>query len=220
MPRRHYVRSHYRQGHLVNGHMRGGGNPVSDMAGCFVYLLIAILYVVSNHPRFLFSVVFILIIYFLSRYIFKIKYQRKIMGSQTRSPLIVVQEKKSNSLNSVLSLSASNAQSLARPVQTTATHEIVYWTFVFNNRKFKFPNTASRLRVGRNPDNELVLNDPSISGYHALIEVKGDALEVIDFGSTNGTTVNGSRLNANQPMQVRSGDYLQFGLRVAQVRKS
>jgi FHA domain/zinc-ribbon domain len=139
---------------------------------------------------------------------------------QMRRPAEAVQEKESGSANSALSLSASNAQSLVQPIQVTKTHKIVRWALVFDNQVFELPKSVSPLRVGRNSDNELVLNDPSISGYHALVEIKGDALEVADLGSTNGTTVNGSRLNANQPRQVQSGDYLQFGLRVAQVRKS
>src|SRR5262249_35897291 len=45
------------------------------------------------------------------------------------------------------------------------------------------------LDVGRDCDG-LLLADPEVSRRHARLEAKGDALTVVDLGSTNGTTVN------------------------------
>ena len=57
------------------------------------------------------------------------------------------------------------------------------------------------LRIGRNADNEVQLNDDAVSGRHAEIRVKPSAymegyMEVWakDLGSTNGTVVNGKRI--------------------------
>ena len=54
------------------------------------------------------------------------------------------------------------------------------------------------LRIGRNLDNDVRLDDSTVSGYHAVITVKPspymDELNdvfVDDLGSTNGTLVNG-----------------------------
>ncbi len=57
------------------------------------------------------------------------------------------------------------------------------------------------LRIGRNGDNEIQLNDDAVSGRHAEITVKPSAymdgyMEVWarDLNSTNGTIVNGKRI--------------------------
>jgi hypothetical protein len=66
--------------------------------------------------------------------------------------------------------------------------------------------------VGRHPDADLVLTDPTISRWHARLErdaATGGWL-LTDLGSTNGTRVNGWRVDA--PQWVRPGDRLTFGL--------
>ena len=44
-------------------------------------------------------------------------------------------------------------------------------------------------RLGRAPDNDLVLEDGSVSRYHATIETIGDRYRLVDLGSHNGTRV-------------------------------
>ena len=51
--------------------------------------------------------------------------------------------------------------------------------------------TEGRHTIGRDPGNDLVLDDDSVSGFHAQIIVEGDAAGLIDLGSTNGVTVDG-----------------------------
>ncbi len=59
-----------------------------------------------------------------------------------------------------------------------------------------FPNVFQRieidqdLSIGREPENQIVLKDLSISGQHAMIGREGDKVWVEDLGSTNGTLVN------------------------------
>lgn len=53
-------------------------------------------------------------------------------------------------------------------------------------------------RVGRNPDNDVVIRGPDIavvSGRHAEIEAAGDGFRVRDLDSTNGTYVDGQRIS-------------------------
>jgi ABC-type multidrug transport system ATPase subunit len=53
------------------------------------------------------------------------------------------------------------------------------------------------LRIGRAPDNELVVPDLSVSRYHAELRNSGGGrYEIIDLGSHNGTFVNGERVPA------------------------
>jgi pSer/pThr/pTyr-binding forkhead associated (FHA) protein len=50
---------------------------------------------------------------------------------------------------------------------------------------------GAQARLGRNPDNEVRLNDPQASRYHALIQRQQTNYVIIDQGSGNGTYVNG-----------------------------
>lgn len=64
------------------------------------------------------------------------------------------------------------------------------------------------LRLGRSPDNDVILRDPATSGHHARIERRGDQFWIVDLGSTNGTFVNGE---AVQEKQLNHGDRLTVG---------
>jgi hypothetical protein len=63
--------------------------------------------------------------------------------------------------------------------------------------------------IGRRPDNSLVINDSYISGTHAELVFDNGDWWVIDLGSTNGTFVNGSPIQART--RVGDGDIVQFG---------
>jgi len=65
------------------------------------------------------------------------------------------------------------------------------------------------LNVGRAPDNQIVVDHPTISRHHGWIkEDKGEFL-VFDVGSANGTFVNDERIEAPRPLQT--GDVIRFG---------
>jgi pSer/pThr/pTyr-binding forkhead associated (FHA) protein len=68
-------------------------------------------------------------------------------------------------------------------------------------------------RVGRGPDNELVLADPLVSGNHAEIRSSGDGYVLTDLGSRNGTFVRGERVTGSAPLA--DGDEIRFGDTVA-----
>ena len=51
------------------------------------------------------------------------------------------------------------------------------------------------LRLGRDPDNELVLADDGVSRRHARIEKRADRMVLMDVGSTNGTLLNDAELS-------------------------
>ncbi len=65
------------------------------------------------------------------------------------------------------------------------------------------------LTLGRHPTSDLVLGDPEISARHAVIEFSGDRWVVRDLGSSNGTSVNGRRIQGSRAIKV--GDRLRFG---------
>ena len=73
--------------------------------------------------------------------------------------------------------------------------------------------TTEHLTVGRLPSCELVINDPSVSKQHAVLSwhAQAGACTVEDLGSTNGTLLNGQRLEPRREAFVRDGFLLRFG---------
>jgi diguanylate cyclase (GGDEF)-like protein len=65
------------------------------------------------------------------------------------------------------------------------------------------------LRVGRDPDNELVLADDGVSRRHARIERREGRIVLMDVGSTNGTLLNDAELE--NIVELRTGDRIQVG---------
>jgi len=69
-----------------------------------------------------------------------------------------------------------------------------------------------RYIVGHDPKNEIVLDEPSISGTHARLSVHSDdEIYIEDLGSANGTFVNGRRLAPQTPTAIEQGDELKCG---------
>ncbi len=54
--------------------------------------------------------------------------------------------------------------------------------------------TKDTLTVGRKPDNDIVIDNPAVSGHHCKICRQGDTYFVEDLESTNGTYVNEKRI--------------------------
>ena len=73
-----------------------------------------------------------------------------------------------------------------------------------------FPLADKEVRVGRQPDNELAIDEPSISRYHALISPRAEGHTVVDLGSRNGVWVNGQRAG-DAPVPLRHGDEIDLG---------
>lgn len=74
------------------------------------------------------------------------------------------------------------------------------------------PNNAAPVGVGRNSQNPVVIDDPTVSGFHAAFVLRNDGtLELADRDSSNGTYVNGVMLEPAGKGVVRDGDRVQFG---------
>jgi hypothetical protein len=70
------------------------------------------------------------------------------------------------------------------------------------------PMTGSRLTLGRHSSCDVRLQDTTVSREHAALVKRGDDWWAVDLGSTNGTSVNGTRA-AEQ--RVRPGDRIELG---------
>ena len=67
---------------------------------------------------------------------------------------------------------------------------------------------AKEVSIGRSPDNGLVIDNPAISHYHARVFNEEGRLMLEDFGSLNGTFVNGQRVKM---VTLKPGDSVAIG---------
>lgn len=72
-------------------------------------------------------------------------------------------------------------------------------------REYQLEN--ERTTVGRKPQNDIHLEDPTVSGEHAVF-LKHKNVYVEDMGSTNGVILNGKRITKRQ---LNSGDIVKIG---------
>lgn len=72
---------------------------------------------------------------------------------------------------------------------------------------------ARPLRIGRLPENGLVLPAPSVSREHAEVRVEEDShvVTVTDLGSSGGTSVAGTALLPDQPFKLEDGMVIRIG---------
>ncbi len=75
------------------------------------------------------------------------------------------------------------------------------------DQSFELPAGRS-LVVGRGVATDIAIYDPTISRRHAELTARGDAVEVRDLGSSNGTCINGSRVSNGR---LVANDTVTFG---------
>jgi ABC-type multidrug transport system ATPase subunit/ABC-type multidrug transport system permease subunit len=68
--------------------------------------------------------------------------------------------------------------------------------------------TREPLAIGRHPTNQLVLDVPTVSAEHAMIEYRAGVYHLIDRGSRNGTFLNGQRITE---VDLNDGDLIRLG---------
>ncbi|MBA3545094.1 MAG: FHA domain-containing protein, partial [Nannocystis sp.] len=65
------------------------------------------------------------------------------------------------------------------------------------------------IKIGKLKSSHVCLDDEAVARMHAVIEVSGHEVRVIDLGSATGTTLNGGRIDKNA--MLGDGDVLTFG---------
>ena len=76
-------------------------------------------------------------------------------------------------------------------------------------RRFDLDNT--QLTIGRGADNDLILNDPMVSRYHAVLKSQGSRYTLIDLGSSNPVVINDQALEPGNPQQLTHRDVVFIG---------
>jgi len=74
-------------------------------------------------------------------------------------------------------------------------------------QRYALVGTATR--IGRSPENDIVLPDLSVSRHHAVIIDTDRMLVIIDMGSANGVYVRGQRIRPE--MKLSEGDHIKIG---------
>jgi adenylate cyclase len=83
---------------------------------------------------------------------------------------------------------------------------------VFEITLEKLISRADGMVIGRAADQcDFVVAHPTVSRRHARLKVAGDALQVEDLGSTNGTKLGEQALRAGEPVALHAGSKLRLG---------
>ena len=89
-------------------------------------------------------------------------------------------------------------------------YELVYEV---EGRPQRYRLSGTEVFLGRSSENEVVLNDFSVSRRHAKIIKAGDEYHVLEeVGTVNGTFVNDQRIPTGVPVTLHNGDLVKIGL--------
>lgn len=81
---------------------------------------------------------------------------------------------------------------------------------VLERPSLRFPVDIRWVRIGRDPSNQIVLNDDRYtSRYHAWVTYENNDFWLEDLGSTNGTMLNGELVEKRE--LLHSGDKIRIG---------
>jgi ABC transport system ATP-binding/permease protein len=75
----------------------------------------------------------------------------------------------------------------------------------------RYPLDKPEIAIGRAPDNYVVINHPAVSGHHLRLTLTPQSMTVTDLNSTNGTQLNGQRIQPDAPHPLRFGDIMRIG---------
>lgn len=77
-----------------------------------------------------------------------------------------------------------------------------------------FESGESKIKLGRMAENDVVLDSPSVSRQHAVIDSKSNQYTIADMFSSNGTAVNKKLIDS---CQLSSGDEVEISPFLIQV---
>jgi pSer/pThr/pTyr-binding forkhead associated (FHA) protein len=79
--------------------------------------------------------------------------------------------------------------------------------------RHKRARADERLLVGRGEDRDVSIDHSTVSKRHAflVLDAESGAYRLGDAGSTNGTFINGQRIESGKPVSLRDGCIISFG---------
>ena len=66
------------------------------------------------------------------------------------------------------------------------------------------------MEIGRDAKRDITIPEDTVSDFHATIEYKDGYFYLEDQRSTNGTSLNGKKIEPNKPVKLKSGDKIDF----------
>ena len=79
---------------------------------------------------------------------------------------------------------------------------------MFNHKKVEL---IAKITIGRDTDNDVVVDNKLASRHHAMIQKIKEAYFIKDVGSTNGTFINGVRIPNEKYVKLNPGDKISIG---------
>ena len=101
----------------------------------------------------------------------------------------------------------STAGRVAEPLEERARVRQQNALLLYDGRRLVVGPTG--VTIGRSRECDITLNDPNISRQHADIRPRGGSWVLTDLGSTNGSCLNGTRID--RPEVLKPGDEVELG---------
>jgi hypothetical protein len=104
----------------------------------------------------------------------------------------------------------STANRVAEPLEQRARDRVQTALLLLDGKRLVVGPAG--VTLGRSRQCDVVLNDPNVSRQHAEIRPRGGGWVLSDLGSTNGSLLNGRRIEG--PEVVKAGDEIEIGTSV------
>ena len=96
----------------------------------------------------------------------------------------------------------------AAPPPLPAEEPVLAWLISLDADQTRHPIRRTAVRLGRKPDNDIVLKNDSVSSHHAEIVKRGQNFVIADLEASNGIFVNGKRV---EKTNLANDDMLELG---------
>ncbi|WP_194869486.1 FHA domain-containing protein [Myxococcus sp. AB025B] len=130
-------------------------------------------------------------------------------------PFVLVQKPPSPVMAQLALKMGAARTTMARDIPSLERQQVALWLHFDALTVATLPPVGGQdvLTVGRQPDCDLVVNEPSVSKRHAKLCWWGPSAgcTVVDLKSSNGTFVNAQEVESGGEMHLRDGDLLGFG---------
>ena len=130
--------------------------------------------------------------------------QPVLVGSSIQSGSLNLQKRASkDEMNRTVIFELNDAEEASSPSETLkhAIYPLVKGEYA--------SGPVNAFTIGRVDGNDMIMPDYAISKQHAILEIKRGNYTIMDCGSTNGTMINGKRVD-KKPVSLRNGDVVGF----------